>query len=46
MCYDYYHGFDQFRAEYKKAHDKEPYVGPIVQFRWLIYNDLGLNFQS
>lgn len=34
LCYDYYHGFDQFRNDYQQKFGKEAYVGPVVRFRW------------
>ncbi|KAI1121626.1 putative amidase [Nemania abortiva] len=34
MCRDYYQGFDEFRSKYRDAYKKEPYVGPVVQYRW------------
>ncbi|KAL4936545.1 amidase signature domain-containing protein [Aspergillus oleicola] len=34
MCHDYYHGFDDFRAKYKSTYNKDPYEGPVVNFRW------------
>ncbi|KAL9123772.1 MAG: hypothetical protein Q9217_006833, partial [Psora testacea] len=32
--HDAYHEYDGFRKDYRSAYGKEPYVGPIVQFRW------------
>ncbi|KAI8628594.1 putative amidase [Xylariaceae sp. FL1651] len=34
LCYDYYHGFDQFRDKYKAKFGKEPFVSSVVGFRW------------
>ncbi|KAK9769981.1 putative Amidase [Seiridium cardinale] len=34
MCYDYYHGFDGFRNQYKATFEKDPYEGPVVHYRW------------
>ncbi|KAI1357319.1 putative amidase [Xylaria arbuscula] len=34
MCRDYYQGFGEFRSKYKTLYDKDPYVGPVVRYRW------------
>ncbi|KAH8759977.1 amidase signature domain-containing protein [Diaporthe sp. PMI_573] len=40
MCYYYYHGFDEFRDRYKEKMGKEPYEGPVVEFRWGVGKDV------
>ncbi|KAF5530149.1 amidase signature domain-containing protein [Fusarium mexicanum] len=34
LCYDYYHGFEKFRDEYRVRFGKNPFVSSVVQFRW------------
>jgi Asp-tRNA(Asn)/Glu-tRNA(Gln) amidotransferase A subunit family amidase len=34
LCYDYYHGFDDFRDEYKAKFGKDAFVSSVVRFRW------------
>ncbi|KAK4141694.1 uncharacterized protein C8A04DRAFT_30681 [Dichotomopilus funicola] len=34
LCYDYYHGFDDFRAEYRAKFGKDAFVSSVVRFRW------------
>ncbi|KAI1109788.1 putative amidase [Nemania sp. NC0429] len=34
MCRDYYQGFNEFRSKYKATYGKQPYVGPVVRYRW------------
>lgn len=34
MCHDYYHNFDDFRDKYRAKYEKDPYEGPVVNFRW------------
>lgn len=34
MYYDFYHNYDKFRDEYRKEKHRDPYVGPIIRFRW------------
>ncbi|KAI0113931.1 putative amidase [Nemania sp. FL0031] len=34
MCRDYYQGFGEFRSKYKSKYEKDPYVGPVVRYRW------------
>ncbi|KAI9670069.1 MAG: hypothetical protein M1817_004549, partial [Caeruleum heppii] len=34
MSYEAYHQFDDFRRDYRDRFRKEPYVGPIIRFRW------------
>ncbi|KAJ5480157.1 hypothetical protein N7530_005666 [Penicillium desertorum] len=34
MCYDYYHGFDDFRSKYSSKYGKLPFEGPVLHYRW------------
>ncbi|KAI1740718.1 putative amidase [Xylaria scruposa] len=34
LCYDYYHGSDKFRNEYKAKFGKDAFVSSVVGFRW------------
>ncbi|CAF9916091.1 MAG: hypothetical protein HETSPECPRED_002755 [Heterodermia speciosa] len=34
MCYSYYHTYEGFRKSYREKYGSEPYVGPVVRFRW------------
>ncbi|VUC36601.1 unnamed protein product [Clonostachys rosea] len=36
LCYDYYHGFDDFRDEYKAKFGKDAFASSVVRFRWNI----------
>ncbi|KAH8788395.1 amidase signature domain-containing protein [Diaporthe sp. PMI_573] len=36
LCHDYYHGFDQFRADYSDAVGREPFVEASPRYRWNI----------
>ncbi|KAJ6180918.1 hypothetical protein N7519_011379 [Penicillium mononematosum] len=36
MCYDYYHGFDDFRSIYSSKYGKLPFEGPVLHYRWEI----------
>ncbi|KAJ5738240.1 hypothetical protein N7493_001395 [Penicillium malachiteum] len=42
MCYDYYHGFDDFRAEYESKYGKRPFEGPVLNYRWEIGKEVTL----
>lgn len=34
LCHDYYHRFDQFRADYSDAVGREPFVEASPRYRW------------
>ena len=34
MCYSYYHTYEEFRNSYREKYRSEPYIGPVVRFRW------------
>uniref|UniRef100_A0A8H7KET3 Amidase domain-containing protein n=1 Tax=Bionectria ochroleuca TaxID=29856 RepID=A0A8H7KET3_BIOOC len=34
LCYDYYHGFDVFRDDYKAKFGKDAFTSSVVRFRW------------
>ena len=34
--YDAYHEYNEFRQGYRQKVGNEPYVGPIVRFRWYV----------
>ncbi|CAH0018141.1 unnamed protein product [Clonostachys rhizophaga] len=34
LCYDYYHGFDVFRDDYKAKFGKDAFASSVVRFRW------------
>ncbi|KAF5614520.1 D-mandelate dehydrogenase [Fusarium sp. NRRL 25303] len=36
LCYDHYHGFDNFRDEYSAKFGKRPFVRSVVRFRWSV----------
>ncbi|KAF9765336.1 hypothetical protein IL306_002424 [Fusarium sp. DS 682] len=40
LCYDYYHGFDDFRDEYRAKYGKNPFVSSVVRFRWGVGKDV------
>ncbi|KLO88509.1 Uncharacterized protein LW93_3878 [Fusarium fujikuroi] len=40
LCYDYYHGFDNFRDEYSVKFGKRPFVSSVVRFRWDVGKDV------
>ena len=45
MCHDYYHGFAQFRKDYRERFGKEAYEGEIVHFRWYFMSMFPFNGQ-
>ncbi|TAQ90704.1 hypothetical protein B7494_g990 [Chlorociboria aeruginascens] len=38
--YDDYHLRDKFRADYRKLHAKDPYIGPAVRQQWAIAQEI------
>ncbi|KAJ5726505.1 uncharacterized protein N7483_007862 [Penicillium malachiteum] len=42
MCYDYYHGFDDFRSEYESKYGKRPFERPVLNYRWGIGKEVTL----
>ncbi|KAK2603985.1 MutS protein msh4 [Conoideocrella luteorostrata] len=40
LCYDYYHGFDNFRDEYKAKTGKDVFASSVVRLRWAIGRDV------
>lgn len=34
LCHDYYHKYDQFRADYDDAVGREPFVEASPRYRW------------
>jgi hypothetical protein len=36
MCHGYYHGFEQFRMDYREHFGKDAYEGAVVHFRWYV----------
>ncbi|KAJ6006803.1 hypothetical protein N7451_004747 [Penicillium sp. IBT 35674x] len=43
MCYDYYHGFDDFRSKYQAKFGKRPFEGPVLNYRWGVGKDVTLD---
>ncbi|KAJ5319534.1 uncharacterized protein N7506_012238 [Penicillium brevicompactum] len=42
MCHDYYHGFDDFRAEYEVKYGKRPFEGSVLNYRWGVGKEVTL----
>ncbi|KAG7415590.1 hypothetical protein Forpe1208_v006759 [Fusarium oxysporum f. sp. rapae] len=40
LCYDYYHGFDNFRNGYRAKFGKNTFVSSVVRFRWDVGKDV------
>lgn len=36
LCHDYYHKYDQFRADYDDAVGREPFVEASPRYRWYV----------
>ncbi|KAF3030402.1 MutS protein msh4 [Penicillium rubens] len=34
MCYDYYHGLNDFRSKYSSKYENLPFEGPVLHYRW------------
>ncbi|KAF9252091.1 hypothetical protein DTO006G1_2838 [Penicillium roqueforti] len=43
MCYDYYHGFDDFRSKYESKYEKLPFEGPVLRYRWGVGKEVTLD---